>query len=251
MSCGEVIVAGRHRRVRGEHRVGGHRLERGVEARPRRASARMRSRTRNAAWPSLMCQTVGLSPSASQRAHAAHAEHDLLLDARRAVAAVELVGDVAILARRSPRRRCRAGTACTWPTARAATPCTSRVRPGNVDVDVDLGCRRAPAPARSAGSSNSESRVARLLVAFGVDASARSSPGGRAAPRRRTAGACRWRPCSGRRRGCRGRPSRSESSRGSRTRRRNRRPGRSRAATPSRCGAAARCGRCRTPTARG
>ncbi len=35
----------------------------------------------------------------AQRAHAADAEHDLLLDAGRAVAAVEPVGDVAVVRR--------------------------------------------------------------------------------------------------------------------------------------------------------
>ena len=38
-----------------------------------------------------------LEPSSRERAHAADAEHDLLLDARRAVAAVQPMGDVAIV----------------------------------------------------------------------------------------------------------------------------------------------------------
>ena len=66
-----------------------------VEALPSSCS-RMRSSTRNAAWPSLMCHTVGCRPTARERAHAADAEHDLLLDARGAVAAVEPVRDVAV-----------------------------------------------------------------------------------------------------------------------------------------------------------
>ena len=44
-----------------------------------------------------MWNTVGLRPIALQRAHAADAQHDLLADARVDVAAVERIGDVAIL----------------------------------------------------------------------------------------------------------------------------------------------------------
>ena len=44
-----------------------------------------------------MWKTVGSSPMALQRAHAADAEHDLLADAGVDVAAVEGIGDVAIL----------------------------------------------------------------------------------------------------------------------------------------------------------
>ena len=59
-------------------------------------SMRARSRTRNAAWPSLMCQTVGAEAHRFERAHAADAEHDFLLDARVLVPAVEAVGDGAV-----------------------------------------------------------------------------------------------------------------------------------------------------------
>jgi hypothetical protein len=94
---GEVVVAGRHRRVRGEHRVGRHRLQRGGERHALAAtSSRMRSSTRKAAWPSLMCQTVGLQPQRGERAHAADAEQDFLLDAGAPVAAVELVRNPAV-----------------------------------------------------------------------------------------------------------------------------------------------------------
>ena len=63
-------------------------------ARPSATRLRTRSRIRNAAWPSLMCQTVGLEAQRRERAHAADAEHELLLEARGAVAAVEAVRDV-------------------------------------------------------------------------------------------------------------------------------------------------------------
>ena len=93
----EMVMARGNRRVRREDRVGRDRLERRWESRGLACtSARMRSSTRNAAWPSFMCQTVGLDAERRERAHAAHAEHDLLLDARVAIAAVEAVRDGAV-----------------------------------------------------------------------------------------------------------------------------------------------------------
>ena len=59
-------------------------------------SVRARSSTRNAAWPSLMCQTVGTQSHRLERAHAADAEHDFLLDARVLVPAVEAVRNGAV-----------------------------------------------------------------------------------------------------------------------------------------------------------
>ena len=61
----EGIVAGRDRRVGGEHALRRGRLERGGET-PARAAmpSRTSSRIRNAAWPSFMCQTAGARPSA-------------------------------------------------------------------------------------------------------------------------------------------------------------------------------------------
>ena len=44
-----------------------------------------------------MWKTVGFRPMAFERAHAADAQHDLLADARIVIAAVERIGDVAIL----------------------------------------------------------------------------------------------------------------------------------------------------------
>ena len=44
-----------------------------------------------------MWKTVGLQAHGLQRAHAADAQHDLLPDARIVVAAVERIGDVAVL----------------------------------------------------------------------------------------------------------------------------------------------------------
>ena len=54
----------------------------------------------------------GLEIHGPQRAQAADAEHDLLADARIHVAAVKLVGDVAVLRQTHYRECwCRAGTA--------------------------------------------------------------------------------------------------------------------------------------------
>ena len=49
----------------------------------------MRCRTTKAACPSLRCQAGGSDADRLERAHAADAENDLLLDARFPVAAVE------------------------------------------------------------------------------------------------------------------------------------------------------------------
>ena len=67
--------------------------------RPCSIISRMRCRATNAAWPSLRCHTVGAMPMRAQRAHAADAENDFLLDARFAIAAVEPRRQLAI-----PRR---------------------------------------------------------------------------------------------------------------------------------------------------
>ena len=80
------VVAGRHRRVRGEDQPGRGQLARLGERQTPCASIsrRMRSSARNAEWPSFMWQTVGLDPQRFQRPEAADAEHDLLPDAHLA-----------------------------------------------------------------------------------------------------------------------------------------------------------------------
>ena len=95
----EQVDAGRHRRVRGEDVAGARGFQRLVEGQPGVAHepARIRSSARNAEWPSFMWNTVGVRPIAFERPHAADAQHDLLPDARIDVAAVERVGDVAVL----------------------------------------------------------------------------------------------------------------------------------------------------------
>jgi hypothetical protein len=74
--------------VRGEDRRPAHLGERRSNDWPLLEQSRIRCSTTKAACPSLRCQTAGSIPG-PQRAHAADAEDDLLLDARLAVAAVE------------------------------------------------------------------------------------------------------------------------------------------------------------------
>ena len=68
-------------------------------------------------------------PSASQRPHAADAQHDLLADAHLLVAAVELGGD------RAGPRACSRARWCPAGTGRSGRPCTRQIcaltfRPG-------------------------------------------------------------------------------------------------------------------------
>ena len=171
-----------------------------------------------------MCQTVGLDAQRGQRAHAAHAEHDFLLDAascgRRRTGGARCRGR----ARCSPAGRCRAGRASTWPM-RACHTFTCSCAAGERDLDLQLGAVLA---AHRLDRQVLEIRVEVLgaLVALAVDRLHEVALPVEQADGRRTAAGSRSPPCSGRRRGCRGRRNRSAGSRGSRTRRRSRRPGR-------------------------
>ena len=114
------VVAGRHRRVRREHR-----------GRADLARARRRTLTPlldqiadalqhdEAGVPFVEVEHAGLDAERLQRADAADAEHDLLLDARLAVAAVEPRRQLAIPRARSLRGRCRADRASPGRAARA------------------------------------------------------------------------------------------------------------------------------------
>ena len=115
-------------------------------------------------------------------------------------------------------------------------PCT--VRPCSGTSTLQLGAVGRAAPARSAGRRIRRRGIPRAGCRR-HRWSGGNSPGDRAGRRRRRAGAGRWPPCSGRRRGCQGRPNRSAGFRGSRTRRRNRRPGRVPWRSIRCCGAAA------------
>ncbi len=64
--------------------------------RPDATSSRARSASRSAEWPSLRCQTGGREVELAQRADAADAEDELLVEAHLAAADVEDVGDRAV-----------------------------------------------------------------------------------------------------------------------------------------------------------
>ncbi len=88
----ERVDARRHRRVGGED-VGRHHLLPGLDRSVSglfSSSTRMRSSARNALWPSFMWKTVGRDVQRFERAHAADAQDDFLLDAHLGAAAVEL-----------------------------------------------------------------------------------------------------------------------------------------------------------------
>ena len=94
---GEVVVAGRHRRVGGEHRVRRDGLDRRLERAARRARQAAHALEDQERGVALVDVPDGrLEADRGERARAADAEHDLLLEARDAVAAVEAVGDVAV-----------------------------------------------------------------------------------------------------------------------------------------------------------
>ena len=93
----EMVVARGHRRVRREDRVRRHGLERAfqVEALAHQRAHALEHEERRV--PLVDVPRGGLDAHRRQRARAAHAEHDLLLDARVAVAAVEAMRGGAVL----------------------------------------------------------------------------------------------------------------------------------------------------------
>ena len=92
----EMIVPGRYRRVRGEHGIGRHRLQRGMERETALHLAPYPFQHQEGGMAFVDVIGGGLDPQLLQRAHAADAEHDLLLNACVLVAAVELVRDIAV-----------------------------------------------------------------------------------------------------------------------------------------------------------
>ncbi len=86
----------------------------------------------------------GLELERLERAHAAHAEHDLLLDAHLAIAAVELMGDVARVLVVLLQVRVEQVQA---DMAAARVPHLADHAPaGQIDVDAALRCRPRAAP---------------------------------------------------------------------------------------------------------
>ncbi len=94
---GEMVVARGHRGVRGEDGVGCHRLERRarVQALLHVLAHALEHQERRVALVDV--PHGGTQAHRAQRPHPAHAEHDLLLDARGAIAPIEPVRGGAIL----------------------------------------------------------------------------------------------------------------------------------------------------------
>ena len=92
----EGVVAGGDRRVRGEHAAGGDRFERRVERQTARQVLAQQLEDQERRVPFVQMPHGRLQAERAQRAHAADAEDHLLADARRFIAAVEAVRDVAI-----------------------------------------------------------------------------------------------------------------------------------------------------------
>ena len=99
-----------------------------------------------------------------------------------------------------------------------------QVAPGQLDGDRQGQAGRRPGRGRAAGGSG-RSRGSRAPGGRRHRSTGGSSPCDRAARRRSPAGPCRWPTSCGRRRGRRGRRSRCRATRGGRTRRRSRRSG--------------------------
>ena len=95
----EIVVAGFDRSVRGEHQAGGGELARFGEDSGRLRLHQVPHMFEREKGRVAFVHVIdgGLQTQGLQRAIAADAEQDLLADAHLAVAAVELVGDVAIL----------------------------------------------------------------------------------------------------------------------------------------------------------
>ena len=90
MPCG-------HGGVSGKHRVDRDRLERAGEIQALLHQVAQALQDQERRVPFVDMPDRGLEAERGERAHPADAEHDLLLDAGGAVAAVELMRDVAIL----------------------------------------------------------------------------------------------------------------------------------------------------------
>ena len=99
---GEAVVAGRNRRVRGEDALLAHLLDVGFSGRAQRSAAQLALKQRQRQQRRVaFVHVVDVYPVAERMGHAraAHAEHNLLLQAVVGVAAVEVIGQAAIPAR--------------------------------------------------------------------------------------------------------------------------------------------------------
>ena len=156
----------------------------------------------------------GVDAEGAQRAHPAHAQHDLLAQAHLAAAHVEDAGDGAV-------RGVVEGDVGVEHQHRHLADLGLPHRglhhaAGQVDGHGEHAAARAPPRAgRAAARSRSRDRCA--AGSRPRPRSGGSSPSGTAGRRRPGARRGRWPPCSGRRPGCRGRPSTRPAIRGCRT----------------------------------
>lgn len=93
---GEMVVTSRHRRMGGEYGIDGDRFQRAGEIQSLGNQFADTLEDEESRMPFVDVPDRGLEADGRQRACAADPEHDLLLDAHVAVAAVELVGNVAV-----------------------------------------------------------------------------------------------------------------------------------------------------------
>ena len=99
---GEAVVTGGNRRVRGEDALAAHLLDVGLGGRAQRSAAQLPLQQRQRQQRRVAFVHVVDVYTQAQRvghAHAAHAQHDLLLQAVVGVAAVQVIGQAAIPAR--------------------------------------------------------------------------------------------------------------------------------------------------------
>ena len=105
---GEAVVAGRNRRVGGEDALPAHLLHVGFSGRAQRSAAQLALQQRQRQQRRVaLVHVVDIYPVAERVGHAraAHAQHNLLLQAVVGVAAVEVIGEAAIPARVSVQVR--------------------------------------------------------------------------------------------------------------------------------------------------
>ena len=98
----EAVVAGRNRRVRGEHALPPHLLDVRLGGAAQRAAAQLaleqrQRQQRRVAFVHVV--DVYMQAQRMRHAHAAHAQHDLLLQPVVGVAAVQVIGQAAVPAR--------------------------------------------------------------------------------------------------------------------------------------------------------
>ena len=153
----EPVDAGRHGRVRGEHRGGADGLERLVEASGRSPiSSRIRSRPRKpgvalVGVEDLRRRGAGQPRPQPQRADAADAEQQLLLQPVLAAAAVEAVGDACGRASSFSGTSESSSSSGTRPTSAFHTCACSARPPGSATLDQRRACRPPRAGASAAG----------------------------------------------------------------------------------------------------